>query len=320
MSPERIEIDGRPLVKPPYARKLSGPQFVEYLINVADHRGFGGSWYGGSVKDVDERLLGKIARDRKLVSHMKAIIREGKNQHYADQFCSILADRLARKGEILELEWNSRDGNKPKKPFPIIGTFLERGTIVFRGDVQEVSALKGGTLYVDGNVDEILQPDNGIVYVKGNVGLLKQSDKAIIIVVGKVDKYVQTRRSGGGLDKEITPSPFIFTTHKLNVKIPDEWSGRDVDMPKRVTAELSPSYVVQEERLKDWLPEETKAKAIELCKERINAYLENLKRVAGKITSVPDMTAFAGINLYGSIEGYTKGYYDGTSSHGHPDD
>lgn len=315
---KRIEIDGRPPQRPPYLkRSLSPNQYVEYLLNGADGRGFLGSWYGGSVKEVDEGLLRKIARDRDLVSYVASVVREGSKENYADQFASILADRLAHKGEILELEWRSKNGDKAREAFPAIGTFLERGTIVFRGDVKEVTALKGGTLYIDGNVEKISQPDNGIIYVRGDVGLLEKSDKAIIVVAGKVGRYVQTRKSWGGLNKEITPSPFIFTAHKLDVEIPDQWQGRDVEIPKKVTIELSPSHVVPEARLKNWLPEETKAKALDLCRERINAYLEDLKKVAGKITKVSDMKAFAVANIYGLIEGYSDGYYAGSASSSH---
>lgn len=324
----KIEIDGSPIERPSYASDLPASQYLEYLVNAPYHRthGWTGIWQGGSVGEVNENLLDRLANDPDFYSHVGSVIKHGQD-YKGVQLASELADSLAESGEMLELvcrdgvkafgsglvkEWEQRYSGDLDVVTPTLGTFLKRGMLVFRGNAGEVSALRGGTLYVDGAVNRITQCHEGIVYVNGDVNLITESDKVIVVVAGRVKQYTQNQRSHGGLNKEVTPSPFIFTSHSLEKEVPDAWQGRDVSLPEAVTADISPSYVVSKDRLRGWLPEETQGKALELCAERIGAYLDDLRRIATGMTDASTMARFAKYNMFGFIEGNVSGYYLGS--------
>jgi len=308
----RIEIDGSPLQRPSYAHELSDGQYTEYLKNALQFKELGHifAWEGGRVGGVREDILDRMAHDPDFYSYVASVVKQGEGFDVS-RFSSQIADSLADSGQVLELV-PKRPSSEAGEPFPRIGTFLKKGTVIFRGDVGEVSALRGGTLYIDGNVDKLNQCPTGIVYVNGDVNHLQESEKAIVVVAGRVNKYVQYRRSGGGLNREVTPSPFIFTSHPLEVETPDNYRGRDIQVPENTSAELSPSFVIPEARLKGWLPEATQRQALELCVERIGSHFEDLKRVAGGITDASTMAQFARFNLQGFVEGSSSGYYKGS--------
>lgn len=324
----RIEIDGSPVERPSYASDLPASQYLEYLVNAPTHRkhGWTGIWQGGVVSGVNGNLLDRLASDPDFYRYVGSVIRHGQD-YEGVQLASELADSLAESGEVLELVcrsgikafgsglvkgWEQRYRGNLDVATPRLGTFLRQGALVFRGNVGEVSALRGGTVYVDGDVNRITQCQEGIVYINGDVNLITESDKAIVVVAGRVKQYTQYQRSHGGLNREVTPSPFIFTSHSLETEVPDAWQGRDVSLPEAVTADISPSYVVSEDELRGWLPEETKGKALELCAERIGAYLDDLRRIAAGITDASTMARFAKYNMFGFIEGNVSGYYKGS--------
>lgn len=326
----KIEIDGSPIKRPQYAARLPQNQYLEYLENTESQRehGWRGIWSGGSVGGrVDGDLLDRFTNDRNFYKHLQSVIRNG-SEHHSVEFASTLADHLAQSGDLLELvpkmdgkvftnnlvkEWEKRYSGNLDVATPQLGTFLEKGTLVFRGNVGEVSAVRGGTIFIDGDVNSITRCEEGIIYVTGNVNTITDSRKAIVVAAGEVKNYTQHRRSYGGLNKEVTPSPFVFTSHDLTVEEPDAWQGRDVRIPEAITTDISSSYVIAQDRLTGWLPEETRQKALELCNERIGSYLDDLKKLASGITDAKMMARFAKYNMYGYIEGNTSGYYKGTS-------
>lgn len=306
----RIEIDGTPFEKPHYIQGLEDNDYIRQLTTTPR--------YASSVQQ-------HLSADPLYSEYVAAVLRNGRN-YVGIELASAVADQLSDKGEVLEIiaprgqrvfdeglveGWSERVSGDLDYNAPMLGSFLRRGTLVFRGNVGKVSSVRGGTLYVDGDVNQITQCDEGIVYVNGDVNLIGRSEKSVIIVAGQVKRYEEPRRSSGGLGREVTPSPFIFTTHALDRKIPDDFRGSDTRLLEGIVPPISSSHVVSEERLKGWDPEETRGKALELCVERINSYLENLKDMAAGIADATTMARFARYNMYGYIEGLRLGYYRG---------
>ena len=318
----KIEIDGRPIQKPQYAKKLSDSQYLEYLANapyLKDH-GWMGIWEGGSVGRFNISTLDRLAADPKLYSHIENVIGNGKS-YRSKGLISELTRNLAENNELLELsckdglrffdeglvqDWRKRFVGDLDYNIPTLNPHLKKGLLVFHGNVGEVSSLNGGTLYIDGNVNRLTGCSRGIVYVNGDVNEIKDSEKAIFIVAGTVGKYVQHRHSSGGLQKEVTPSPFIFTTHELAVEIPDTYKTRDDQKPT-----LSPSFVVTKDQLADWIPEGTKDRAMHLCRQRLSQYLNDLREEVIRFSEPEQMADFAKYNIYGYVEGSSSGFYDG---------
>lgn len=183
------------------------------------------------------------------------------------------------------------------------------GTIVFRGNIGEVSGLRGGIIYVDGNVNRIRE-GNGLVYVNGSVNIIEDVQSAIVVVAGKVGKISQRQRSGGGLGLYITPSPFIFTSHTPEFIEPDLIQyGQNRLIPETTKVAINPSFVVHESQLRGWDPEKVKEQALDLCNDRINVYLKSLQQLAGGVITPQGMADFAKYHMFGYTSGWTNGYY-----------
>jgi len=338
----RIEIDGSPIKEPEYASSFSIGKFAEYVSNTYQYdpeKPVPYIWRGarGQRTDADVRIFESIATDPDLPKYKESIIKRGVDNrdssilHSAQSIAGQLADELAKKDEFLELvptkkfthpdsTWTARqdEGKGAKKDaFPSI-PHVHKGTVVFRGDVDEVTGVWGGTVYVDGDVNEVIQNQSGIIYVRGDVYNLTDTEKAITIVGGKIHNFYQRRNSRGGLGLEVTPSPFIFSSEPIENKKADEFKpGFQGQRDRELTIEIPPSaYIVSHGTLRDWMPEETKQKALNLCRIRINEHFMGLMNIVTNLKDPNDFARFAILNMFGYKSGYIFGIYEGASRYG----
>jgi hypothetical protein len=358
MSPERREsereagfvkqvvVDGSTVNKPTYARGLTNSEFAEYLVNVAGfckHDDLG-IWQGGAVRDKNKSLLEQLAKDRNFLGYLESVVRSGED-HYWDYIVSILADELIQRNQAIEIILPERRqkllkssdhrldekasmitslvkrSRKSDGALPRLGTFLREGTVIFRGNVDEVSALRGGMLYIDGDVNRLTQCPFGIVYVNGDVYHLGESEKVVLVVTGKIHEYVMSKYSTGGLEQEVTPSPFIFPSEEVwGQRIGErvQWGPRD--FISNTAKPFKASYVVERERLLNWSPQETPKKALALCHDRIDSDLDKMREIAKEVTIAKDMAEFYKKYILGYITGKVEGYYRGARDFLPPDD
>ena len=331
----RIEIDGSPINKPAYAKNLSVGKFAEYVANADEYNphdswisGWGGKYMPESPTDL--KMFRKVATDPALPEYGVSIIKTGPYNrdtavlYSAQSIAGRLADELVEQGEYLEMV-PTKEFHNPKSPWPIYRDrsddvkdafpclpHLHKGMVVFRGDVDEVTGVWGGTVYVDGDVNEVIHNQSGIIYVRGDVYNLTDTKKAITIVGGKIHNFSQRRNSSGGLGLEVTPSPYIFVSEQIENKKAAEFElGSQRQGGRKLFIEIPPSaYIVSRELLRDWMPEEVKQKAINLCRIRVSAYLEEgLMNRVNKLNTPEDFANFATSVMYGPIEGYTSGYH-----------
>jgi hypothetical protein len=333
----RIEIDGSPIEKPQYAKSLNDGQFSEYVVNAGDY--VTGCWQGGNLHEPDMAMLQKIRKDPELENYKLNIIKRGPESshsfHNSIILTADLADKLAKKKELLELV-PTKKFTVSKTPYPLrrrkpdeklesfrsVGTFLKEGAIVFKGDVDEINAVDGGLVYVDGDANLVDQNRSGIIYVRGDIYNLKDTDKEIVVVGGKIHNFSQERNSKGGLGLEVTPSPFIFANHAIKNEKENEFRRYQGRKDKEdLTIDIPPSaFVIAADKLRDWMPEETKRKALKLCRERIGVYFEDLRKMVLGIRDPETMARFAEQNLYGFLTGKVEGRYSGSSSRHSSDD
>lgn len=189
--------------------------------------------------------------------------------------------------------------------------FLESGQLYFEGNVDRI--IPGGTIHVKGNVGEIFQGRGGIVYVDGNVHTVREA-RGIIIVSGKIHSYTQDFRTGGGLNMEAVPNPFIFS------------SGTPIDgNPRRSKEERdsrSHHYYeqlmgsddfwstvhVKRNVLKDWHPTEVKEKSLLLSREFVKAHMAKLLDSVDSM-STGQLRDFMQLLVFGYKEGFSTGSY-----------
>jgi len=334
----QIAIDGTPITKPGYARHLDDNQYIWYLENAQQihEEGYITAWMGGTVTNPEEKLLERLAKDRNFLVFLESVIRNGEHPHNLSKFASYLADCLINNGQAVEIivpeldQGSLLDSGRTQKTrkgkskalvrskvarstLPTLGTFLDKGVVICHGNIEEVSALSGGTLYVDGDVNSLTQCDYGVVYVNGDVHHLGESEKVILIVTGKIHEYVTSRYSAGGLQQEVTPSPFIFTSHPLVGQRVGQKVGRHVTITNKAN-EFDGSYVVEKARLIGWTPQETTQKALELCREKIEVDLTRMRKIAAEITTAQGIAEFYRKFILGYIEGRVEGYYSHATS------
>lgn len=315
-----IEIDGQPIQRPDYAADLPLDKYLECLSS--------GNSRDLSVEQV--KVAGMLSQDPNCGNYRESVVRNGQ-EYVGVGFASTIANNLAsEEGGHLELVpqirgelfangspyWLSNVDTESRFTDAAIavGNGLTRGIIIFRGDVNNVGNHRNGTVYVDGNV-HIAQPKPpGITYVGGDVNLIRDSSDGILVVAGNVGKYSQRRRSAGGLNREVAPSPFIFTTHNVKQEIPDDYSGRDFAVLEGIMPTVAPTFVVDRERLRDWKPEAVRELAFRLCKDLVGVYLDDLRRITEGAMDVATLAAISRYNLFGIIVANSSGYYDGSRS------
>ena len=323
-----IVIDGSPILKPFYATYLSDSSFINYLENSESVHEYGfasGPWMGGKLDDLD--LLKRIAKDKRFPEFMESVVRNGKDS-YATEAASQIADALAGNNQALELipreklklpsKATGRKGapetalGKHTRVVNRLGSFLEKGMIICRGNVDEVEDVRGGTLYIDGDVNKLTQCNYGIVYINGDLHHLGESEKVILIVTGRIHNYTQPKYSSGGLQLEITPSPFIFSSHELlgqRVGTKD----RHECVSANVAKAFAGNFVVDEDDISNWRPQDLRKKALALCRKRIDVDLSRMREIAEKITDPKSMAEFYKKYILGYITGQVKGQYDAPS-------
>lgn len=317
MGTKLVEIDGRQATpRPSFAKGLTDGDFANYLSNADSiKRGymFANSYsFGSKVYPMDRGTLGKFVEDTHFDAYVEDMVRLG-NPRITPEFAGMLANRMAKQGDILELICTGADG-KSDKPFPKIGSGLSEGSIVFRGDVKEATGVReNGMLYIDGNVDTVAC-GGGITYINGDVKHVKNVDQGIVIIAGKLGDCTFERRSGGGLNLEVSHSPFVFATNNPSEITISGGGRRDFDAAHTPVIEPEPVHVVDPERVQGWLPEEVREKAMALCTERLKEHFEFVTRVVSSIKTPTEMAKYARANLYGYVEGLSHGTYNAGNS------
>ncbi len=197
-----------------------------------------------------------------------------------------------------------------KKPSSI-GVFLEKGTIIVRGDLGKETghSMRGGYLFVDGDVDQVKSMMGGVIYVSGDVGEIESFYHGVLIVAGGIKKC----GIGGSLNSSIPvkPSPFVFTTS------PFEYFGYG---PKYCIGDIGneprqQSIVLPKDELREWNPMNFRKKSLELCKRVLNEDLNKKKRTVESVGTIKEVVEFYNHNIDGHYHGYREGYRKGTIDH-----
>lgn len=179
----KIKVDHTPVVLPRYAKGLSLYDFWHHLENTFSAVGQiveSGEWTVEiGAGELGLGIMDSLAHDPKFGDYLIALLRhgpEGKGEDFDDfNYCkcaSIVADWLGSKGTLLEIT--------PDRKYSGWGIFLDRGTIIVRGDAKSVVGIgKAGLVYIDGEVDLVERPSltgAGIVYATGRIGRLEKDD------------------------------------------------------------------------------------------------------------------------------------------------
>ena len=338
----RIEIDGSPIKKPAYAKSLSDGQFAEYVVNTVNFNpqrpSHLSSWYGGIIphRAVDMNMLAKVTGDSKLPEHKTGIVKRGIGLEDGPALeawrmvAAGIADDLADegRGEYLELVptqkspssgeiWVHRKGKEVvKDAFPIVPR-VKRGMVVFRGNVDRVTGNWGNeaTIYIDGDVNEIADNRAGVIYVRGDIHLLRDTGGEIIVAGGEIHNFSQGKYVSNWSKAVADFSPFIFAPVSVENQRANEFVlGKKEDSRQIVVADMIPSvYAIIDQMLSDWKPEETKQRALELCKLRLDDYFKEVKDLYVGLTSAEVLKYFTDHNVFGYKTGYGIGYHSAPS-------
>jgi hypothetical protein len=212
---------------------------------------------------------------------------------------AILADAI---DEPLEIRLN---GKKPRS----LGSLLHKGTIIIKGNLGEATghSMWGGYIFVDGNVDQVTYPLGGVIYVNGNVGEIKELYYGVLIVAGKIKKVNRDGWLNSGT--YVKPSPFVFTTKAV------ELFGYPGTHVREEKLEKQQSFVVSEDELKEFSPENLKVKSLELCKRRMIVELDRERQSLDALATISEAIDFFKMHVNGFHEGYGRGYSQGTLDH-----
>jgi hypothetical protein len=206
------------------------------------------------------------------------------------------ASLLARKiNEPLELLLNNTTPDH-------LGTLFRDGTIIVRGNLGIGAGPSfGGIMFVDGNVKSVAQ-DAGILYINGDVEELSSCyHNGVLIVAGEIKKV--TNHGFFNSSTPVKPSPFIFTSHPIELK------GYIGDKPGNVVP-IQKSMVLTKNELA-LTPENLESKAIELCNRKILEELNNKMRYLSSLKSVDALSKFYNVHIDGLDSGYGRGYHTG---------
>lgn len=322
----RIEVDATPVTLPDYAQNLSLKDFWWYLDN-ADQVRKTGEWetaVGGVIEGFNRATFEALINDERFCDYLVALVRHGPeerggygfNEFSFTRCASLLADELSKNGKALEVI--SPQG----KNYKDWGGFLKRGLIILRGSAESVETLSGGTLYVDGDVNFIKGYgfDDGIVYVSGNVNRLQNTEKLILVVAGQIGEYENdTGHSNFTLQTKRIPSPFIFSSHPIvGTMKKRRFVFRDnlLSFARGNTyfshdRPFQGVYVVPKEKLINWKPEETKQKALALCKGRTKDILDKLADLCESFDDPSQIKKFWKTFIFGYESGRVAGRSSG---------
>lgn len=322
----QIRVDGASVELPDYAQGLSLGSFWWYLENAAQIResGFWGIAVGGKPKNFDGEILGHLTRDEKYSEYLQFLLRHGPEKDTYG-FCegsfascaSLAADILWEEGKGLELiresEASKDDDSEKFWRRRRLGGGLHKGLLVLRGDL-ELASCSGGTLYVHGDVGTI-EGGEGVLYINGNISKLGNvENEAVLIVTGEIGEWTMDKgHANPVLKSKRIPSPFVFAPQNLEVNMKGSrifyefFQRRDYF---HTDASFQAVFATPREALTGWAPEETRQKALELCKQRTRQALEVLISLSERFQDSTEIVEFWNRFFFGRQKGFESGRSD----------
>ena len=287
----RLELDGRPLQKHSLIRQLNDQDYLAYFYILAGDKHF---------RNIDPDIKEALALDPTISFYLGNVIEHLAqppfSPEYISPFCPFaneLADYLVKSEDYLELipKYDPRE-NLPT----LAGYRLNKGIVLYHGNIDRLKAPRGGTYYINGDVNQMEGDTHGVVYINGDLKRLDNTVGTILIVTGKVEEYVQTRDPDGGLGELIYHSPFLFSPELIKGTLRENYK----------VAEIESGMVVPKEKLSDWHPLDVVNKALELCQEKVA--LENTRRMAivQNIKDPKNMIRFYFYDYGGYVEGLSR--------------
>ncbi len=203
-----------------------------------------------------------------------------------------LSELLADRGEILEIDdqgnLDERRDNYSHRTI-WLGK-ATKGTIAYKGYVQQLTDLKGGNIHIEGDVRVISDCKSGVVYVKGDVGVVGENNSTVIIVDGKIGN-VWT----GYPRPSFAPPAFVFTSEK-----PDRL------YEKGIYTQVLPEVI------RDWRPDQVKHKGLVLAQSAVRIKMDDLTRRLNRIGDPKDLAKLMEGITQPYFIGYSRGDHEGT--------
>ncbi len=286
----RIRVDRKPVALPDYAGKLSLYQFWNHLRNTlswAKQVSTIGYWMvsSGDTDNLNPKIMNSLLHDPKVWDYFLAFLRHGPDETRPGNFgdhsyatcASELADLLAQRKISLEIT--------PHREYEYWGVFLNKGSIIVRGDAKSVKSLgEAGLIFIDGKIELVDSPaltGEGTVYATGNIAKLYDPSYMTVVAPQGIDQYKMERRHASGKIKAIPP--FIFTTQPV--------TGTRIGYEDRnYRDEFAGSHVFPAERIAGWQPWETREKAFALCQEILE---EEFRSRVKAVTAPKEITRIA---------------------------
>ena len=214
-----IEIDGSPIQKPPSCAKLDRHDYLMALeradrlfLAPENSRPF----LLEAENNPDE--IRKLMEDPDSLYnyYIVSVVKNGgsgRMGRYPGLFASNIALRVQPE-EVELVDTRSNSGS-----FSCLGMDLRRnGFIHFKGDVEDVRALKGGIVYVEGDLDKIVASRKGIVVVKGDLKEVGSNTENVVVFVGGRVHYSEDEQH-----KAPNYSPHVINTEDIS-----SWGPQDV--------------------------------------------------------------------------------------------
>ncbi|MDD2823393.1 MAG: hypothetical protein PHQ59_04935 [Candidatus Daviesbacteria bacterium] len=314
-----IEIDGRKPKAPDYAKFTSRDE--SFYLSALNASLVGWGAYERALQHGVQALADTFKKDPNHKEIIADCLRPGpariQSWHF-EYLASGLANMLAKDGDHLELvdlrdpeqvkiETQKRvrkdPGIGPSFYETRIGQSLSDGRLVFRGNVDKISGLRGGSVFVEGDVKKIETTGSGIIFVDGDVNIIDEAKQTIIVITGELGKYQESRVHHRYALRE--GSPFIFAS-KVGEVDNRLYKGQVGSL-----LELNYPTEVDLTSMKGWSPAQALEASFDMARSLATSHAEAVLNFAKGASKAEDLSSYARLQMLSHIMGYQLGYTRG---------